>query len=59
MLANADCKPGAGASFCQSNMVSYISLRDPNFTDAAGPGRPLSDYEKNVITRWANNGGPQ
>jgi hypothetical protein len=40
-------------------MVSYISLSDPTARMPPGPDAPLSDYDKGVINRWVNNGGPQ
>jgi hypothetical protein len=58
-LLNADCKAGAGSSFCQSQMVSYISLTDPLTRMPPGPDAPLSDREKQVVMRWVSNGGPQ
>jgi hypothetical protein len=58
-LANPDCKMGAGNSFCQNQMASYVILTDPVSRMPPAPDAPLNDWEQQVITRWVNNGGPQ
>jgi len=50
---------GAGNSFCQNQMASYVILADPVSRMPPAPNAPLSDWEQQVITRWVNNGGRQ
>lgn len=58
--AAATCMMGAGAALCTSLAVSYISLpKDALLRMPPAPSEPLNDWEKEVITKWKNNGAPK
>jgi len=55
-----DCMFGAGSMVCTMQVPQYITMpADGLMRMPPPPSEPLSDWEKDVITRWAKNGAPK
>jgi hypothetical protein len=55
-----DCMFGAGSTVCKGMVVGYVTMPANGATRMPPPpAEPLNDWEKEVITRWVNNGAPQ